>query len=327
MGAMGSFLNWLLHVKSNLPSNGDWVFVTQTPITKQPQQDDLSAKHDTPEKVLKDLKSNDLESIRLIYERAKAYESTIENIGNLTRDKAKALLSTTSMVSAVFFGVASFFSSSSIKFPWWAISIELIIFILLASQLIRSLVIAMDVMTREQAISASPDEFLASYRDSDASERHTISPLVNAYKNAIAQTVAYSNQTHGHINGRKNRLILGQHAFRYGLVYFVLLIMVHTFATISYVNVEPNGRNTAAAERQEKLFQTLLTNQDNLLKGASESMREITLLHQADSEIMGKQRELEMKIQELSNLISILQQESKAAHSRPGEAKKGTKLR
>ena len=303
--------------------NGDWLFVTQTPITKQPQQDDLAAKHDTPEKVLKDLKSNDLEAIKLIYERAKAHELRIENIGNLTRDKAKTLLGTTSLASAVLFGVASFFSSSSVKFSWWAISIELIIFILLASQLIRSLVIAMGVMTREQSISASPDEFLASHEDSNASGGSTI----NAYKNAIAQTVAYSTQTHGYINGRKNRLILGQHAFQYGLVYFVLLIMVHTFASISYGNVEPNGLTTTAAERQAKLFQTLLTNQDSLLKGVSESTKEMTLLHQADGEIMRKHRELEMKIQELSNLIAVLQQERKAARSRPAEAKRGAKQR
>jgi hypothetical protein len=324
---MGSFTNWLSHVKSKLPSNGDWLFVTQTPITEQPQQDDLAPKHDTPEKVLKDLRSNDMESIKIIYERAKAHESRIENIGNLTRDKSKTLLSTTSIVSAVFFGVASFFSSSSLKFPWWAISIELIIFILLASQLIRSLVIAMDVMTREQSISASPDEFLASYEDSNAPGGPTVTPLVNVYKNAIAQTVAYSTQTHEYINGRLNRLILGQHAFRYGLVYFVLLIMVHIFATISYGNVEPNGLSKAATERQTKLFETLLTNQDKLLKGVSESTSEMTLLHKADSEILRKQGELETKIQELSSLIAVLQQESKAARPKPAEAKKGTKQR
>lgn len=307
---MGSFGNWLSKIKSKLPMNGDWLYVTETPSTEQPQQEDLATKHDTPAKVLEDLTSNDIETIKLIYERAKAHESRIENIGNLTRDKAKTLLGSTSLLSAVLFGAASFFSSISTKFSWWAVAFELALFVLLACHLIHSLIVAMDVMTREQSVSASPDEFLSSYEDSNASSDGTMGaqPL-KAYKNAIAQAVAYANQTHEYIHERKNKLILGQHAFKYGLIYFPVLITFHILAALFYGNSGPSAQNTVATEQQTKLLHSLLSSQDSLLKILEQSTKDVALLRQRDDELLKRQRELETRVEELGRLVPLLRQE------------------
>ena len=306
---MSSFGNWLLKVKSKLPLNGDWLYVTATTTSGQPQQVDLAAKYDKPEKVLMSLKSKDIESTKLIYERSKAYESRIENIANLTRDKAKTLFGTTSLVSAVFFGVTSFFSFSSVNFPWYAVAVELIVFILLAFHLIRSLVISMEVMTREQSITASPDEFLDCYDNSAFSEATDCTPSVNVYKQAIAQTVAYSNQTHEYINERKNNLIMGQHAFKYALISFALLIVIHIFSILSYGNSRPTGNSAVAAEQQTKLLQSLISAHGEFLKGLNEGIKEMNRLQKIYNDILNKQTDLEAKIEELSKLVIASQQD------------------
>jgi hypothetical protein len=289
---MSSFGDWISKKKSQLFLNGDWLFVTETPTTSdEPQSNDLALKFDTPEKVLAHITANDLESIKLIYERTKKSEASVDSIENLTRDKAKTLLGTASFASAIFFGVTSFFSSSSANLPWWIVAVELILFILLACHLIHSLVIGMEVMTREQSINASPDEFLNSYGSS-----------VEAYKNAIAQTLAYANKSHEFIRKRSNKLILGQRAFQYGLMYFALLVVLHIFST-SYL------RMPTAGEQQTKRMESLFSVQDQSLRAIAGNIKDVALLHQTNSEVIGKQRELEIRITDLSKAIAALRRD------------------
>lgn len=303
---MGAFKKWVLELKKSMLWNGDWLFVTETPPKVQSVKQDLALRHDSPPKVLGSLVTNDLDSIKLIYDRAKAYESRIENIGNLTREKARTLLGTISIVTAVFFGVASFFSSSTLKYPPWAIVIELLLFLLLAAQLIHSLVIAMDVMTREVSINASVDEMLKSDDAPDSDN----TPLLMLYKNAIAQMIAYSNQTHSYITDRVSKLILGQHAFRYGLVYFTALIFFHIFLSVFHVAPDTaNLHGSGFGILEKNMLETVVRDQRGLRDEAEGINARVSALDVTLGPIVKRQIQLETKVREMENVLTRLQSE------------------
>jgi hypothetical protein len=213
--------NTLLSIKERLPANGDWLYVTETPVKTKAMPNDMAIKHNTPAKVLQDIHSDELEVIKLIYERAKSHEAFIYNSGNQVREKAKTLLSTAGFISAILLGVVAFLLSTVVIPRIWIFLVEVFLFLFLSMHFIRSLSIAMQVMTREEYVRSSPSEFLSIPATTNNKD---------AIKDDIAQIVAYSNQTHEFIRQRGNKLILGQHAFRYGLIYFVILVFFHIIA-------------------------------------------------------------------------------------------------
>jgi hypothetical protein len=298
---MKNFLNRLLNLKSYLPFNGDWLFVTETPSRKNPVQRDLAVEYDTPENVLNSLTSSNLDLIKFIYERAKAHEIRIENISNQIRDKAKIMLGTVSFVSAIFFGVIPFFTPSTLKLTWWAILTESLLFILLACHMIHSLMIAMDVITREESIVASPNEFLKSYENGIEPD----SAIIKAYKNAIAQAVAYPIKTHSLLRIRINKLIMGQRAFQYGLIYFVILIFFHVFSNVIIYKSDQFYKSSVNAPTQEKLLKDLITNQECLNKRLDESINEISVLNKSDIKISEKQDKLIVQVRQLDKRLGI----------------------
>jgi hypothetical protein len=220
----GRIKNVFKSIKERLPANGDWLYVTETSYDKTQLPNDIAAKYDTPDKVLKEIRSNGPDVIKLIYEQAKAYEAAIYDGGNQVREKAKALLSTAGFISAILLGVSAFLLSTVIALKIYIFIIEVFLFLLLSTHFIRSLSIALRVMTREEIVRASPSEFLSFPATTDTEE------LEDAMKLTIARIVAYANQTQEDIRRRANKLILGQHAFRYGLIYFVILIFFHITA-------------------------------------------------------------------------------------------------
>jgi F0F1-type ATP synthase assembly protein I len=218
----------LLSIKKKLPANGDWLYVTET-ADNEIASCDIADEYDSPEKVLKLFRSNDLDIIKLIYERTSAHEDAINDAGDQVREKAKTLLSTAGFISAILFGVAAFLLSEVATSQFWVFIVEVILFLFLSTHFVRSLSIAMQVMTREEFVRSSPTEFL-SLQNGQA--------LANAMKESISQIIAYSNQTQELIRRRLNKLILGQHAFRYGLIYFVALIFFHIVAVGFYGSIE-----------------------------------------------------------------------------------------
>jgi hypothetical protein len=298
---MGALLKWILTLKSRMPLNGDWIFVTETPSKGQIQDNDLAAKHDSPEKVLKSLASDNQDSIKLLYDRAKTYESRIQNIGNLTRDKAKTLLGTVSVVTAVFFGAATFFSSGTSAYPRWAMLIELLLFLLLSTQLIHSLIIAMDVMTRETSIIASFDEMLKRYSNRDGVN----TSLLMAYKDAIAQMIAYSNQSHFYINSRVNQLILGQHSYRYGLFYFAILIIFHVCVSMFYIPPNPMKLLNHTISLQQSMLEVVDRDQKNISSRVDDISANVSVLNS----LIKTHAQLETRLSEIEKAVTQLRNE------------------
>lgn len=278
--------------KSKLPANGDFLFITESPV-EEVGQDDLAAHYERPDTVRSQVRWDDLDVVKLIYERAKAHESKVEAVATLTRDKAKTLLGASSLLSAIFLGFVSLFSSVMPRFRWWATLIELILFALLASHLLNALLKALGSLTWETSEWPSPRELLLS--ETDRPDGPSDKPTA-AYREAIAQTVAYANKNHGYILTRNKRVQLGQGALRFALIYFALFVGFHIFALTLPRN---------AAE------------EDTIKKATAAIERIATVAEQASTSIASGQREQAAAIKQLDTKLSTLLQAPNANRHLP----------
>lgn len=226
-----------------LPANGDWIYVTESPSN---EESDMTAGYDKPERSLQELKSDDLETIRFVYERAKAYEWTVRNSTDHVRSKAATLLSTSGFVSGILLGVTSMSLSLLPRLSWPMIIVEFILVLLLTSHAIRSLSLATQAMTRETVVTASPADVLSAGSSTGI-------PLINAYKQAISQTIAYSVSTQTCARTQVNKLILGQHAFRWSLIYFAVFLILN-FLLSTTVPREPRAVWVKSFELQHEVM-------------------------------------------------------------------------
>lgn len=214
------FILRLKKIKSKLPLNGDWLFVTEdmprfSSEEKQEQINDLSLEIDTIDKVLSAVSSGK-KNLDIIYGKTKEYENFITNGANLVRDKAKTLLSTASFVSAILFGSSTFLLSTINELNFLT-TLEVVIYLLIVQHFVRALVIAMHVMTKEEMIYMPPQEFI---------ELSGL-PKKDQLKNFISRSIVYANSTDKYVWKRSDQLIKGQHAFRYGLIFSAMLLVIH----------------------------------------------------------------------------------------------------
>lgn len=272
----------ILQFKSKLPANGDFLFVTETPARGGQEDIDLADRYKHRNAVLNQLRSNDLDVIKLIYERAKIYESKVEMVDTVTRDKAKTLVGVSSLTSAIFLGFVSAFSSAIPKFNWWILLIELLLFIFLASHLLNALLKALESLTREVSEWPGPQDFLLSRVD--------VKPYF-AFSEAIAQIVSSACKNLGYIHERNNKVQIAQHAFYYALIYFLVFVMFHILALSIPLN----------------------TNIDDPMKKAFASMEKIpTAIETISISINSERQEQMTAIKELSTKLSTIDQASRA---------------
>jgi hypothetical protein len=238
----------LIKLKSKLPLNGDWLFVTETPVKVDNNQVDQATGYDNPNEVITRLQSNDTDTLKITYDRAKEFERSICQAADHIRDKAKTLLSTGTFVSAALFGVSTFFLTPMLDLHLGIVIILITLFILMVSHFLRALALSVYVMTREEYVQAAPLEFI------NLEHGKTIAVTL---KEAIAQVIAYANQTSEYIRLRSNKLIIAQHAFRWGLFFFLLLFLTN-FAANTVMKKE-NQNNYSA--KIDGLLTSLLNRQ------------------------------------------------------------------
>ena len=146
---------------------------------------------------------------------------------------------------------------------------EAIFCVFIITHFIRSFAIAIAVITREETVRSSPEEFLSLPEDKQE---------INVIKNAIAQKIAYANQTHEYIRKRGNRLIIAQHEFKYGLL-FLLFIFIFHIAVIGMIN-----GNKETSESMELIqFESKMTSET--LSKQSDQIHEIKELTQELSDL------------------------------------------
>jgi hypothetical protein len=251
---------FLIKLIQKLPGNGDWIFVTPSPIVEN-NYVDIADKYSKPDDIITQLHFNNIEIAKLTLEQAKSYESKIRLTADHVRDKAKTLFSAASFTSAIFLIILSFFSTYIGLFGLGIVIIEFLLILLMAGHLIRALLLAIDVMTREESVVQSPLEFLSPRltRNDDSLEN---------YKYLVSQTVAYSNMTHKYILQRINKLIIAQYAFKYGLIYFTIIFLFFLVSSSITKSEDPSiellksiekfqKEELAAEKENQKLFQSI----------------------------------------------------------------------
>jgi hypothetical protein len=221
-------LTLLLKVKESLPKNGDWIFVTES--APADVQIDVAEPYKSPESVLARLsKDAEPEAVKLIYERAKAYESFVEGTANRVYDKSKVLFGAASFASTVLLALGSTLLPPLLASAWWLIAIGAVLSTLILVHLSRSLMIAAKIMVREVIIRESPEEIidLGAKKDSEV------------LRELAARTLSYSIQTNEMGRQRVNRLMIAQHSFRYALGFFITLSVLSSLVHLGEGIKEP----------------------------------------------------------------------------------------
>jgi len=213
----------LLNIKHNLPLNGDFLFVTETPINPEVFSKELVVEYHDPKDVLKDLNSKNEDVVKLIYERALKYNRDVEFISENLKKKGEILLRMTSFVSAIFLGILSFISTNISKnINTWILLIICIFFVFMGIHLISSLIRSIKVMTREESILSSPQQIV--FKNNETITNEKLGSILNAYKIATADIVSNTCMTHSLINKNINMIIIAQNSFVYGLLFFMLIV-------------------------------------------------------------------------------------------------------
>jgi large-conductance mechanosensitive channel len=290
---MKSLREWFFHAKTRLPANGDWIFVTGDLPGDSPED---PANPEEPfidvGSVRSSLYSNDPDLIKLVYERAKAYEATISNYTNRVYDKAKTLVGSVSFVSAVLSALVSLLLSSASRFGWIVIAIESSILFLMVGHLLRSVSIGLRVITRE-------DLYYTHYNEVLAAASIGQDGLVNAYKDAISQIVSYADRTHEQAWQRVRKLILGQAAFHYGIFFFVLFVAFHLIALALFAKEPAKDPVNKLVELQEKALASSSSEHAELVKAIRDLTFQLSESHKDNSALIEQLKEVQKKIVEV----------------------------
>jgi len=230
----------LVHYKSKLPSNGDWLWVSFEGEATEGKV------IESVDDVIGQIQTNDSDVLSLMYERSKNFETRIISNISDTRDKAKSLLTMSSFAATTVFAVAAVLSST-IRIQAGLAVIVIALYVLLCSHLFHALCKALQVLTREDVVYASHDDIVG-----NEDER---SP---ALRKAIAETLVFARQTRRKSAGRVGDLLVGLTSFRYGLVYFFLMVALNV-GIIICSNVEVT--QDKETERRNRFVDSIATTQ------------------------------------------------------------------
>jgi len=220
---MKKLINIILKIKSYLPFNGDFLYVTEN-IQSSSTEKDISNDFDKSNIIIKKLKSNEKDILELTYKMSLDYYNSILDKSDKVREKAKVIVSSSSFISAVIIALSSsvVIVNKTISHQW-LLYIEFILYLMTIMHLIRSLMIAITVIRREESIEISPLDIVEVAKYTDKKKLGLI------YKEISSKMIAYANNTHEFIRKRVNQLILSQTSYKYGIFYFVLFMVLHVF--------------------------------------------------------------------------------------------------
>jgi hypothetical protein len=251
------FLEYVLKLKHKLPLGGDWLFVTETPSSDDVLTQDLVMEYLNQEDVLFDLKTENENVVKLIYERALKYNKDVENISENIKKKAEILLRMTSFVSAIFFGILSFVSvSKNMNVPNWMLFLISIFFILMGVHLISSLVQAIKVMTREELVLSSPQQIV--FKSNEDIQGNNENIVLHAYKMAISDIISNACNTHKLIRRSINKVIIAQYSFVYGLFFFMLIIGLQFSASFFQTKKLPEPSFSDLIQIEDQLLENIV---------------------------------------------------------------------
>ncbi len=251
------------YIKSKLFLNGDWLYVT---LDKQKVDNEVNLDEiDLNEALLNEnenlakIKDADEQTLKLMYERVLIAESSSRERADTVRDKAKALLGTSTFVSAILFGISTYFIPLIFKNPFYILVFESILLFLMFAHFTRSLMAAMSVLLRESYFEFPPAEIL-----------NIKGTLTEIYKKNIAVLLACIAETQKFTTSKVNKLILGQDSFRYGLCYLFIIFFIHNLTIFLDLNNLQKTSNVSDSLFFNGKFNSLedsnMVNKRNILK-------------------------------------------------------------
>ncbi|HTG32946.1 MAG TPA: hypothetical protein VLB76_08430 [Thermoanaerobaculia bacterium] len=309
-----SFSQKLLSLKGRLPLNGDWLFVTET-ARREGQFVDVAEKYTRSDAVLGRFSAEtDADTAKMIYERVKAYEGRVGDTANRVYDKAKVIFGTVSFSSTILLALGSTLLPPLLASSPWINVLGIMLACLLAVHLVRSLIIASRVMTREEIIHEGPEELI------DLSEKKE----VDLIKEITAKVLAYAIQTDERGSQKVNRLIIAQHSFQWAFIFFFILAVLSIAMRIESTRLEESSVSKALREirtiqegdaARDLRWERMNYKVDSLASGqalARREVREFEALRLAEMEFL---RALDTQFKKGQNALSL--QSSASNKKRP----------
>ncbi len=227
----------LLNLKGRLPLNGDWLFVTES--VSGEKQIDAADEYQAPSMVLKLLSGTVTpETTKLIYERVKSYEGTVNDIANRVYDKSKVIFGAASFASTIILALGSTLLPPLLVSSVWLRVVGAALSFFLVFHLSRALIIAAEVMIRELMVRETPGELIELGENDEG----------GALRELIAKVLAYAIQTQTLGLEKLNRLIIAQHSFRYALVFYFALAVLSVVVRLGESNIEGTSAGAVAEE-------------------------------------------------------------------------------
>lgn len=292
----------LLYLKGRLPQNGDWLFVTESTSSESPV--DAAEGYRQPSAVLKELSETaSTEEIKLIYDRAKSFESTVGEIANRVYDKSKVLFGAASFASTILLALGSALLPPLLAGSTWLSILGISLSVLLVLHLGRSLVIAASVMTREVIVHETPSELFGL----------STKKAPEIFRELIAKTVAYSVQTQAYGQEKLNRLITAQTSFRYALVYYFIIAVLSVGVRFGVGNVEgPSVRaldeDLKALKRNVELLnltqENLSTSVDHIKNEQTSAQQELRISYDLRKSELDVLRDIEAQLRKAQEISS-----------------------
>jgi hypothetical protein len=224
------FLRW----KSGLQFEGDWLFSSGNACSAHPVVPeglvDLEREFDHADQAFQAFDAVSVpDGRKMLYQHAKDEMKEVISRRSTVHDKAKQLLGSTSFTLAIISASLALLHEWYAIVPWWNALIMLLLFAWVVSHFLRSLILSIQLITRDEVISVPTQQFVK-----------ILSAPKDAYKNGriyvhlAAQTRAAAAATSRRVRGRVNQIILAQTSFRWGLTLLPMLVAWNALAIVWY---------------------------------------------------------------------------------------------
>ena len=281
-----------LKLKSKLPCNGDWLFVTQAPNKNKKQQKDLADIFCKKAEFIKRLPEiNDNGDI--VYKLASEYYDSSAKSIDITREKASTLLNTASFVAAIMLSTIAFISSIDNIFEKQGLYIVFVaVVVVMIVNFFQTLILSIMVLRKNTSIEISPQDII------DTQNKKT--PL----KEMAARKIEYACKTQKHTLKKINMVILAQTAFRNGIIYFAILLLLQLLSSYR-VNDNRKKPYEELIEKQNKLIEIEQKNRTSIVIEITEDLNRTNL----------KIRDIEKKVMAIEKRVDAPKKGSNAQKS------------
>jgi len=163
------------------------------------------------------------EGCEALMRHAEGKAARVEDMRQVTRDKAKLLVGTSSFGFAVIVGSVSLIHESLDRLPTWLLLTLLPVLVVAAVHLVRAIMLAVRALIREQDFQVPTQEVVNLLSDASVDKESRQKKLAGHVLSAAAQTTAL-------VRARVNQVILAQTSFFWGVALMGAFTGTHAIA-------------------------------------------------------------------------------------------------